>query len=48
MRNPEFYYLCEKLVSILEGWIRESPEQWMYWDRFHRRVVNRKKQEVAI
>jgi len=48
MRSPVFLSLCERLVSILDEWIRESPEQWMYWDRFGRRVVNRKTQEVTM
>jgi lauroyl/myristoyl acyltransferase len=38
---PEFINLCEKLRCILEGWIKENPEQWTYWDRLHLRLVKR-------
>ncbi|MGA1840705.1 MAG: hypothetical protein ACMUIU_08785 [bacterium] len=36
---PEFINLCEKLRDILEGWIKENPEQWTYWDRLHLRLA---------
>ncbi|MBI4704108.1 MAG: hypothetical protein HY744_23615 [Deltaproteobacteria bacterium] len=37
--HPETVALCEKLRSVLEGWIAAQPEQWFYWDRFHQRLV---------
>ena len=32
--------LSARLRDLLEKWIRESPEQWIYWDRFHKRLLN--------
>ena len=38
--HPEMVALCEQLRATLEGWISQQPEQWVYWDRFHRRIVS--------
>ncbi len=38
-KNPQFTHLCERLRRILEGWIKENPEQWTYWDRLHLRMA---------
>jgi lauroyl/myristoyl acyltransferase len=45
--HPAVLELCEQLRRILEGWIRAAPEQWVYWDRFHRRVIPREQEEGA-
>ena len=37
--HPELTALCERLRGLLEGWIAGQPEQWVYWDRFHRRLA---------
>jgi len=37
--HPEVEALCERLREILEGWIAAQPEQWIYWDRLHKRLV---------
>ena len=37
--TPEFITVCEKLRVILERWIKDTPEQWAYWDRFHNRLI---------
>lgn len=37
--HPEALALCEQLRGHLERWIRARPEQWVYWDRFHRRLA---------
>jgi lauroyl/myristoyl acyltransferase len=39
--DPEFIRLREKLRAILERWITDDPEQWMYWDRLHHRLINK-------
>jgi len=36
---PELTALCERLRVLLEGWIAELPEQWVYWDRLHKRLA---------
>jgi lauroyl/myristoyl acyltransferase len=33
------YELAEKLCRVLEKWITLYPEQWIYWDRFGKRLV---------
>lgn len=37
--DPVLGELCITLRDVLQGWIRWHPEQWTYWDRFHRRVL---------
>lgn len=37
--HPEMVALCEQLRATLERWISAEPEQWAYWDRFHKRLV---------
>ena len=37
--HPELTALCLRLRDLLEGWIAERPEQWVYWDRLHRRLA---------
>ena len=37
--HPEMVALCHTLLHRLEGWIRKTPEQWVYWDRLHRKVA---------
>ena len=37
--HPELLALCEILRRRLEDWITTNPEQWVYWDRFHQRIV---------
>ncbi|MFH1132832.1 MAG: hypothetical protein V1754_15975, partial [Pseudomonadota bacterium] len=37
--HPELLALCERLRIILERWIVQNPEQWTYWDRLHKRLV---------
>ena len=32
--------LAEELCRLLEKWILENPEQWIYWDRFQKRLLN--------
>ena len=32
--------LSEELCRLLEKWILENPEQWIYWDRFHKRLMS--------
>lgn len=36
-QHPTVAQLCAQLRGILEQWIVDQPEQWFYWDRFHRR-----------
>ncbi|MBN1696657.1 MAG: hypothetical protein JW881_03995 [Spirochaetales bacterium] len=31
--------VAEKLRGLLEQWIIRNPEQWVYWDRFGKRLV---------
>ena len=31
--------LSQRLRDLLEKWIVESPEQWIYWDRFEKRLL---------
>ena len=38
--HPEMVTLCEQLRATLERWISAQPEQWVYWDRFHKRLVS--------
>ena len=33
--------LSQRLRGLLEKWILESPEQWIYWDRFEKRLLYR-------
>lgn len=33
-----FAALTERLADILEGWIISFKDQWIYWDRFHKRA----------
>lgn len=37
--HPALVELSLQLRDVLQGWIRWHPEQWVYWDRFHRRLV---------
>jgi lauroyl/myristoyl acyltransferase len=37
--HPALVALSLQLRDVLQGWIRWHPEQWVYWDRFHRRLV---------
>jgi lauroyl/myristoyl acyltransferase len=37
--HPELLALCELLRRQLERWITSCPEQWIYWDRLHHRLV---------
>jgi lauroyl/myristoyl acyltransferase len=37
--HPELMELCERLRQALERWIVAQPEQWVYWDRLHQRLV---------
>lgn len=37
--NSDIQALSEQLRSMLEKWILENPEQWIYWDRFHKRLI---------
>jgi len=37
--HPELLALCEALRGRLERWITARPEQWVYWDRLHHRLV---------
>jgi lauroyl/myristoyl acyltransferase len=32
--------LSQRLRDLLENWIVESPEQWIYWDRFEKRLCS--------
>ncbi|MCU0692831.1 MAG: hypothetical protein MUF54_15640 [Polyangiaceae bacterium] len=38
--DPELLGLTERLVDVLQGWIRWHPEQWVYWDRLNRRLAS--------
>ena len=37
--HPELTALCQRLRALMEGWIAQQPEQWVYWDRFHKRLA---------
>lgn len=37
--HPAVRSLSERLRALLEGWIRDQPAQWVYWDRLHKRRV---------
>ena len=37
--DPELDALCQRLRGRLECWIAAHPEQWVYWDRLHRRLA---------
>ncbi len=37
--HPALLALTEQLLDIVEAWVRWHPEQWVYWDRLHRRLV---------
>lgn len=37
--EPALERLCAQLARRLEAWITAAPQQWFYWDRFHRRLA---------
>lgn len=39
--HPDFDILCDTLFRIFERWLKASPTQWVYWDRFHKKVVRK-------
>jgi lauroyl/myristoyl acyltransferase len=46
-QSPELKQLVGTLRGIVERWILLYPEQWLYWDRFHRRLVQSPRAAVA-
>jgi hypothetical protein len=39
--HPACKDLCGKLACKLEGWVAGHPEQWIYWDRFHKHLAEK-------
>ena len=37
--HPELEALCQILRAQLQHWIEQTPEQWVYWDRLHKRLA---------
>ena len=37
--HPAVQSLCGALRDLLEGWICDQPDQWVYWDRLHKRLA---------
>jgi lauroyl/myristoyl acyltransferase len=37
--HPEVKKLSSMLAEILSNWVRSYPDQWVYWDRLHRRIA---------